>query len=297
MWKNSSCDPLLVLEKLDVVDEQHAVPAVALLEGLDSLLPDRVDEVVRQRLAGDVAHREAGGVFRGHVAGDRLEQVRLAETRSAVDEEWVVGAPGLLRHGERGRVGKTVGRADDERVERVSDVQPFDTRGRLLGGGRVDLLADEHAHAARGPEQVSRRGTDEIGEVPVDPAAGEVVRNFEGELVLLEIAGADVAEPGVVRLVADGLADTVRDLGPDVLRAQLQALVQPSASSSPQGLREGAIIAAPCAALNAASRALPHARKAGQCRRFGSSTELSTAVDRWRDAVRIEGSGLWIARR
>jgi hypothetical protein len=40
-------DPLLVLEELDVVHEENVVVAVALLERLDSLLANRVDEVVR----------------------------------------------------------------------------------------------------------------------------------------------------------------------------------------------------------------------------------------------------------
>src|SRR5581483_7841917 len=53
-------DPLLVLEELDVVDQQYVVGAVALLEALDALVAERVDEVVHERLARNVAHRELG---------------------------------------------------------------------------------------------------------------------------------------------------------------------------------------------------------------------------------------------
>ena len=44
-------DPLLLLEELHVVDQEHVVGAVALLEALDPLVAERVDEVVHERLA------------------------------------------------------------------------------------------------------------------------------------------------------------------------------------------------------------------------------------------------------
>src|SRR5205809_353920 len=57
-------DPLLVLEELDVVDEQEVVRAVPLLETLDPLVAQRVDEIVHERLAGDVADGELARVLR-----------------------------------------------------------------------------------------------------------------------------------------------------------------------------------------------------------------------------------------
>ena len=47
--------PLLVLEELDVVDRAARRRAVALLEALDALVAQRVDELVRERLARHVA--------------------------------------------------------------------------------------------------------------------------------------------------------------------------------------------------------------------------------------------------
>ena len=51
-------DPLLVLEELHVVDQEDVVGAVALLEPLDALVAKAVDEVVHERLGGDVAAGE-----------------------------------------------------------------------------------------------------------------------------------------------------------------------------------------------------------------------------------------------
>src|SRR5204862_3153350 len=82
-------DPLLVLEELDVVDEEDVVGAVALLEALDALVAQRVDEVVHESLARDVADAQVRRVL-ADVLRDGLEEVRLAEPRAAVDEERVV---------------------------------------------------------------------------------------------------------------------------------------------------------------------------------------------------------------
>ncbi len=93
VWKNSSWILLLVLEELDVVDQEHVVGSVALLEALDAFVAQRVDEVVHEGLGGHVADGELGGVQR-RVVGDRVQQVGLAEASRSVDEERVVGLPG-----------------------------------------------------------------------------------------------------------------------------------------------------------------------------------------------------------
>ena len=117
-------DPLLALDELDVVDEQHVVVAVAALEPLDpcSALTHGVDELVHERLARHVARREAFRVLTDVVA-DRLQEVRLAEAGAAVDEERVVRLRRRLGDRERGRMCEAVRRADHEEVERVLRVE------------------------------------------------------------------------------------------------------------------------------------------------------------------------------
>ena len=77
------------------------------------------DELVGELLGAD--ERDAG--FRlslDDLMGDRLHQVRLAESGVAVDEERVVDLPGRLGDGVGGGGGELVRLADDEVVERVS---------------------------------------------------------------------------------------------------------------------------------------------------------------------------------
>jgi hypothetical protein len=72
-------DPLLALDELDVVDEQHVVVAVARLNPRSrAALAHGVDELVHERLARHVARRETPRVL-ADVVADRLQEVCLAE--------------------------------------------------------------------------------------------------------------------------------------------------------------------------------------------------------------------------
>ena len=97
----------LALEELDVVDQQHVDVAEAGLEVLGVAVAERAEELVRERLAGREANREAG-VVGEQQARDRAEQVRLADAGRAADEQRVVGAARASRRPSarrRGRAG------------------------------------------------------------------------------------------------------------------------------------------------------------------------------------------------
>src|SRR3990170_5565720 len=254
-------DPLLVLEELDVVDEEDIVVAVAVLEALDTLLADRVDEVVRERLARHVARGETRRVLT-HVPGDRLEKVRLAETGPAVDEERVVRLVGRLGDGERRGMREAVGRADDEGVERVLVAETFHSsqrrRFRLrLGAGS---LAHGQSHGSLLPDDVPDGRMEKSEEVALDPAAREVVRDLEDELVIGEPGRVDLAEPGLESLFAKGAAKPPGHLGPDAFRAQLQGTLHHRLPVL-LGSEGSAIITAAQGRLNAPSSRLPQVKR------------------------------------
>ena len=217
-------DALLASEELHVVDQQDVVAgAVALLELVEPLVAERLDELVRERLGGDVARHEVG-MLGAHVLADRLQQVRLAEAGAAVDQERVVGLAGRLGDGQRRGVREAVRRADHERVERVLRQErraAIGARRRLgrprLGGDagrrlaaraaldRLAVVADDgEAHLE--PLARPRRGlADEIGEVPLDPRTRELVRHADLEIVACQADRASRAEPR--------REDTVRKVG------------------------------------------------------------------------------------
>src|SRR5215813_7329454 len=108
----------LALEELQIVDHQHVDPAQALLEGDRRLAAQRRHEAVHEPLRRQVEDLAVRLGVAG--PGDRLQQMRLAETHARVDVERVehdriVAARDRDLLG--GGVRKRVGAADHEAVE------------------------------------------------------------------------------------------------------------------------------------------------------------------------------------
>ncbi len=182
----------------------------------------------------------------------RVQEVRLAETRVPVDEERVVGLRGRLGNRERCRVGKTVRRADHERVERVLRVDPdrlaardaheghrqgIGKRPPLAGGGGRRGLGPVDAHLdAQGPAAgIASAGAEQVEEVTLDPFAREIVGNTDDKRVAVELSAGDAAEPGLERGVVECLAQAGRYIVPKRLRRQLDtALHLPRSTSRPR---------------------------------------------------------------
>src|SRR5699024_2054662 len=94
----------------------------AALERPGAVVTDAVDEVVGELLGVHVPDPHA----RVHVAGvvaNGVQQVRLAQTGLAVDEQRVVGAGRRLGDRQGGRVGEPVGGAGHEGLEGVLRVE------------------------------------------------------------------------------------------------------------------------------------------------------------------------------
>ena len=245
-------DPLLVLEELHVVDQQHVVGAVARLEALDALVAEAVDEVVHERLRRDVAARQPAAVI-GDEVRDRVQEMGLSEAGVPVDEERVVGLGGRLGDGERRRVGEAVGRADHERVERVFRVDPCDLAPlRDLEGERGDRRRNGRRRRLRRrggldhPEPhlpfpaggVPDGRADQVEEVALDPLAREVVRDREHEPLAVQFFAVDFAEPGRVSGVVERFTEPGGDVVPEVLRRQLDFALHACVSllHSPSGV-------------------------------------------------------------
>jgi hypothetical protein len=109
-------------EELDVVDEQDVDAAELVAEAGHLVVAQRVDHVVGELLAGDVAD---GGLRLATLdfVSDGLHEVRLAHADAAIEEERVVGFGRTLGDGLAGGVGELVAGADDESVEGVARIQ------------------------------------------------------------------------------------------------------------------------------------------------------------------------------
>jgi len=209
-------EPFLALHELDVVDEQCVDVAVAVLEAGGRVGTDRVDVLVEERLGADVADHVVLVVALDVVA-DGVEQVGLAESGRAVDEQRVVAPSGHFRDTLRGRQCELVGLALHERLEGVAGVHP--RRGRR-GDGRRPRRRRRPAGLARNAvgrplgDGLGLRGLDLDGQLQVrrsdllegvadqwqvageDPVAGVGVGGAHTECLLVGVDRHDVLEGG-----------------------------------------------------------------------------------------------------
>ena len=83
--------PLLSGDELDVIDQQEVDRPVARTESGRVVVADRIDELIGELLRREIDDHRAGKLATSPVT-NRVEQVRLAEADSAIDEQRVVCA-------------------------------------------------------------------------------------------------------------------------------------------------------------------------------------------------------------
>ena len=111
----------LAAQELDVVDQEDIHLPIASVELGDLPVPlggilEGVNELVGEFLGVDVSHPERRILDQG-VIPDGIEQVGLAQARTAVNTERVEILPGSFGHGQGDGSRETVGVAGDEGVK------------------------------------------------------------------------------------------------------------------------------------------------------------------------------------
>ncbi len=109
-------------QEMDVVDHQQIDVAIAMAELMHVAVLDRQDELVDERIAGEIQDPRVGLLLE-HLLADGLKQMRFAKTDAAMDEQRVVRLAGLLGDGHRRGVGKTIARAGYEMFENVIRIE------------------------------------------------------------------------------------------------------------------------------------------------------------------------------
>ena len=172
-----------------------------------------------------------------HHVPDRVQQVRLAETRTPEDEQRVVNVSGILGDGGAGSVGEAVAAADDERVEREPRIElPLhgggrsrgrDLRRRQCGGSRPipggprrrQRLARREPHVGILPEHLRQALAQHCEVMLVDPVHEKRVGNFQVDGLGADLHRCDRLEPGVEGLrTAQPIADQRENLLPEESR-------------------------------------------------------------------------------
>ncbi|MGC3992441.1 MAG: hypothetical protein QM796_22625 [Chthoniobacteraceae bacterium] len=234
-------------EELDVVDHQHVRLPVTLAELDQGAVLNGVDELVGELLAGEV-HHLGRLLMTVHILADRLDEVRLAQTHTAIHEERIVGLGRGLRDRERGGMGELVVRAHHEGLEGIARVHPVGgNRGLRLGrddrlrGGRtfhqrhqfrLRLFGHDGLFECRGgscrrcrgaftafklkldlaraAEHREDGGVDERVVVGLDPQLEDLVGHLESEHLLVSAHQFNAAKPA---LKGVGTHLTTNDIG------------------------------------------------------------------------------------
>ena len=98
---------VFALQELNVIDKQNVDFAILGLKGSGSVVLNRVDEVVCELFARNVANLDSWIKAQGIVA-DRVQEVGLAKARVSVDKQRVVGLCRSFGDGERSGVSEAV---------------------------------------------------------------------------------------------------------------------------------------------------------------------------------------------
>lgn len=115
-------NPFLSREKLDVIDQKHVCLPISFPEFGQLVVLDAVDVLVGELLTGNVSH-PSSPLMLGHKMADGMEQVRLAQSDAAIQEERVVGLAWLLRHSQGGGAGEIVIAANHEGIKGVVGIE------------------------------------------------------------------------------------------------------------------------------------------------------------------------------
>src|SRR3989344_5242399 len=169
-----------VRDELHVIHDEHVVLAVLVLEAVRATGAHGIDVIDSEALRGHIENLLVRVRFLEMIPY-RLNEVRLAAPRRAVNEERVVRKAGTLEDGLRGGACELVEGADDERFERIAGVQVVafvDVKGFEVEGGVLGRL-----HAPGLPLGGGCRPVDHILDGPhgrVQPAEG-----LQNELAVL----------------------------------------------------------------------------------------------------------------
>ena len=178
---------LLAGEELDVVDQQCIERAVRGLELVHRVVLQRPHHVADEALRVHVGDARLG-IALLHQVRDGVHEMGLAQPDAAVQEQRVVGAAGIFRDLERGRLGELVALALDEGgeaevgIEPRADHQPLGAAHVHGQGGRADALRrDARADLDRDDGRiagafVAQQLADAGQQVGVDPVDCEAVR-------------------------------------------------------------------------------------------------------------------------
>ena len=178
-------------------------------------LLDGGDQLVGELVALDVDDLGVG-VLAADAVGDGVEQMGLAHTGGAVDEEGIVDVAGGICNGDGGAVGEAVAGTHDEilKGELGGKLQGavFLAAGAVLG----KLLVVEDDDLGVGIEDLLEGVLDIFGAAAGDDLPAEIRGGIEDQMLVVELHHLGVVEPARHGDGAQPLLHMDQNLRPDI---------------------------------------------------------------------------------
>ena len=195
--------------ELYIVHQQDVCVAVFVVKFQLLALTDSLNQSVGEIIALDIDNLGPGIVLADGM-GNSVDQMGLAQSRVAVDQQGIVR---LCR-----RVGHGPGRGMGHKIFK-GELARFD-QGRGLchdafAVGIVVLVAQK-PHFKVGGKNIAQRSLDVSKKALLDVAALEVRRTVKGEHILFQSHGAHVIEPGVNGRFRQLTLHALENIAPDV---------------------------------------------------------------------------------
>src|SRR5438046_9261639 len=198
VWKNSSWVISFPSRKCTSSTRKRSTSLRYRRRNSDMVRVNRFDDFVDELLGAEVVHPRAR-ILGEHGMGDRLHQMRLAESRGAVDKERIVRLAGCFRDRVRGRGGELVRLPDHEGLERIPLVERRGRDARLVEGRRLARRHEEvhlgsllaillySEHDRRGPpEHPLGRARQDAGVLRLVPFDGELIRGTDDQATVVQ---------------------------------------------------------------------------------------------------------------
>ena len=203
-------------DELDIVHEKQIRAAVFAAElGISALLKG-CDQLIRELVSLDVDDVVIRVLFVDD-RGDGIEQVRLAETRRAVDKKRIGRFRRNVRHGQRRRMCKAVGRADHEAVECELRIEFDEFRlfcAALAIGLHLLLAEDDKLDVLL--EQVLHRVLNVSGAAAEDDVLAIVGGGIQHKPGVGQLDDLDLVEPCGHDRRGQAVFHVAKDLGPNI---------------------------------------------------------------------------------
>ncbi len=193
-------------QELNVVNQQNVYVAVFVAKAFRPVVPDGVDEFIREFLRGNV-HDAACRVMFQNVMADRMHQVRFSQPDPSVQKQRVVCFGKRLGDGERCRMGEPVPGSDHERIEGVFRIQHMGECfflghlrhwSGLLGNDFCRLvLFDDEFHVNLFAKHFIDRRADELGIAAFQPFNSKGRRRGNDNGVVIHLDRFCCFKPGV----------------------------------------------------------------------------------------------------